>query len=664
MTTRPHTFSRLAFALTTTMIVGLGLASVTSPGGCGTGRDDDFQIRLVKSTGVTTECGPGEWNDTTEPSGGGMFVDITSQSGLDFHRAVGPPGTYFLPEINGSGGAMFDYDGDGDLDIYLVNSGRSPHAVGDFSASVNTANCLYRQQADGTFSDVTATAGLGDTGYGVGCAAGDVDNDGDLDIVVTNYGPDRLFLNDGQGHFKDVTRTAGLTSSGWGCSAAFCDYDRDGRLDLFITQYGEKDPLTHDHTCNYGNGQPGYCSSAYYAPSTDRLFHNDGPGPDGVVRFRDVTTAAELHWHNGKGTGYCVIPADLNADGWPDFYVANDMYPNRLWINQKDGTFRDVGPKTGAAFNRHGLHEASMGLAIGDVDSDGDPDLLATHMTDETNTLYINDSGQFHDLTHKWKLADTSRRHTGWGVALIDLDHDGFLDIPLVNGLVIPCKQRHDINEHNPPTGVITIDQLTRTGKTLIASPKTHWARYHDRNQLYFNTGKSSFVERTDQGGDFSRTPASGRALIHGDIDNDGDVDLLVTDLNGRARLFRNDVRKIGHWLLLRVTDPRHQRDAYGAEVVIVEGERRHHRIVNSAGSYLASHDPRVHVGLKAKQFDHIQVRWPDGPQNWETFDGGDTDRRLSLVRGEGTTAKAPPPVPSQPNTQPDAPPGVSGVNR
>ena len=663
MTIRAHAVSCLDSALATTVVVGLAVASATITAGCGPGTEDNFQIRLIQSTGVTTECGPGEWTIETEGPEAEMFVDITSESGLDFQRAVGPPGTYFLPEINGSGGAMFDYDGDGDLDIYLVNSGRSPHAVGDFPANLNTANRLYRQQADGTFSDVTASAGLGDTGYGIGCAAGDVDNDGDLDIVVTNYGPDRLFLNDGQGHFLDVTQAAGLTSSGWGCSAAFSDYDRDGRLDLFITQYGAPDPSTHDHACNYGNGQPGYCSPAYYAPSTDRLFHNDGPGPDGVVRFRDVTTAAELHWHNGKGTGFCVVPADFNQDGWPDFYVANDMYPNRLWINQKDGTFRDAGPETGAAFNRHGLHEASMGVAVGDVDSDGDPDLLATHITDETNTLYINDAGQFHDVTHKWDLADPSRRHTGWGVALIDLDHDGFLDIPLVNGLVVPCKLRHDINEANPPTGVITIDQLTRTGKASIASPTPHWAKYHDRNQLYFNTGEGRFVERTELGGDFSRTTASGRSLIHGDIDNDGDVDLLVTDLNGHARLFRNDTRKIGHWLLLRVIDPRHQRDAYGAEVVIVEGEQRYYRMVNPAGSYLASHDPRVHVGLKTRHFDQIRVRWPDGPQHWETFDGGETDRRLSLTRGEGTTANRRPPASLQPTAQPDALPGPSGAN-
>ena len=217
MTTRPHAFSRLAFGLTTAMIVGLGLASVTNTGGCAPGLDDDFQARLVKSPGVTTACGPGDWTNRAEPPEVGMFVDITSESGLVFHRAVGPPGTYFLPEINGSGGAMFDYDGDGDLDIYLVNSGRSPHAVGDFPPTVSTANVLYRQQADGTFADVTAAAGLGDTGYGIGCAAGDVDNDGDLDIVVTNYGPDRLFLNDGQGHFLDVTQAAGLECDDRSC---------------------------------------------------------------------------------------------------------------------------------------------------------------------------------------------------------------------------------------------------------------------------------------------------------------------------------------------------------------------------------------------------------------------------------------------------------------
>ena len=640
----------VTMAITIGAVVALGIS-----GGCGDDPGDRQQFRLLTQTGVDTECGAGEWNGPAQSEAGGMFVDISDEVGLDFQRAVGPPGTYFLPEINGSGGAMFDCDGDGDLDIYLVNSGPSPHAVGTFPPSQRTENRLYAQQADGTLRDVTADSGLGDTGYGIGCAIGDVDNDGDPDVLVTNFGRDRLFLNDGIGHFTDVSDAAGLNSDGWANSAAFCDYDRDGRLDLFITHYGTDSPEPHRQACNYGDGKSGYCSPAYYDPSTDLLLHNEGPGPDGVVRFRDVTIAAKLDWHQAKGAGFCVVAADFNRDGWPDFYVANDLYANRLWINQQDGTFEDLGAQSGAAFNRLGRHEASMGLAMGDVDSDGDPDLLATHITDETNTLYLNNHGQFHDVTRTWKLELPSRRHTGWGVALIDLDHDGLLDLPLVNGLVVPCQQRTNSNNPDRPTGVISVDVLRDSGKATIDDPRRHWAQYHDRNQVFFNTGQGSFVERTDEAGDFTRETNSGRALIHGDFDNDGDLDLLVTTVEGRARLYRNDVTKSGHWLRLKVIDPAHHRDAYGAEVVVVAGDRRYHRIVNPASSYLASHDPRVHVGLATSHFDRIDVRWPDGSRRWESFAGGSADREIRLARGGGTVR--------DPDTQPDTPPDAPGAH-
>ena len=633
-----------------------GLVACGIGSGCDNHPGDDQQFHLVTESSVTTECGPGERSGPGQTQAAGMFVDISDEVGLDFQRAVGPPGTYFLPEINGSGGAMFDYDGDGDLDIYLVNSGPSPHAAGEFPPSQRTENRLFRQEADGTLLDVTADSGLGDTGYGIGCAIGDVDNDGDPDVLVTNFGRDRLFLNDGHGHFRDATDAAGLQSSGWANSAAFCDYDRDGRLDLFITHYGTDSPESHRQACNYGNGQAGYCSPAYYDPSTDLLLHNEGPGSDGVVRFRDVTTAAKLHWHQAKGAGFCVVAADFNRDGWPDFYVANDLYGNRLWINQQDGTFKDLGAQSGAAFNRQGLHEASMGLAMGDVDSDGDLDLLATHITDETNTLYLNRNGQFHDVTQEWKLELPSRRHTGWGVALIDLDHDGFLDIPLVNGLVVPCQQRTNSNDPDRPTGVITIDVLKDSGQATVKDPSRYWSQYDDRNQVFFNTGHNSFLERTDEAGDFSRETYSGRALIYGDFDNDGDLDLLVTTVGGRARLYRNDVRKTGHWLRLKVTDPAHRRDAYGAEVIVVAGDHRYHRFVNPASSYLASNDPRVHVGLKDSHFDRIDVRWPDGSRRWESFAGGDSDREIRLTRGGGTERADDPTDNPQPATSPGAP--------
>ena len=594
---------------------------------------------------ATRNCGPGEWTGPAADATG-FFSDITDQVGLDFERAIGPLGTYFLPEINGSGGAMFDYDNDGDMDIYLVNSGRSPRALGELPSSLRTENRLFRQESDGSFVDVTAESGLGDTSYGISCAVGDIDNDGDLDVLVTNYGRDRLFLNLGPNEkgvvrFRDATEAVGITSDGWANSAAFCDYDRDGFLDLFITQYGSEAFDAHKRACDYGGGHVGYCSPLEFNPSTDVLFHNDGPGPDGVVRFSDVTTRAGIDSDRAKGTGFCVVPADFNQDGWADFYVANDMYPNRLWINQQDGTFKDLGLQTGSAYNFLGRGEASMGLAMGDVDSDGDWDLLSTHFTDETNTLYINDRGQFRDATEQWQLGLPSRRHTGWGVAFVDLDHDGYLDIPLVNGLALPCQWRN--SDADRQGDVIDLDALAQSGQATVADPAAYWSEYTDRNQVYFNSGTGHFTERTADGGDFCRVPNSGRALVYGDVDNDGDVDLLVTTTGGRARLYRNEIDKSGHWLRLVVTDPATRRDAYGAELVIVCGDQKHHRILNPASSFLASHDPRVHVGLAAQAYDRIEVRWPNGSRDWEIFPGGSADRQVRLERGSGTPSRQKP---------------------
>ena len=626
----------LAFAVS---CLGLALVGL----GCGSDKDngDTPHVPGTSTTDATRNCGPTEWTGPAAGDPSGLFVDITDKVGLDFQRAIGPLGTYFLPEINGSGGAMFDYDGDGDLDIYLVNSGKSPKAVGELPKSLRTENRLYRQEPDGQFTDVTADSGLGDTNYGISCAIGDVDNDGDPDVLLTNYGQDRLYLNDGQGHFQDVSDAAGITSSGWATSAAFCDYDRDGRLDLFITQYGTELFDGHKKACDYGGGHVGYCSPLEFRPSNDVLFHNEGPGKNGVVQFRNVTNAAGIALETARGTGFCVVPGDFNHDGWTDFYVANDMYPNRLWVNNKDGTFNELGLQTGSAYNFLGRGEASMGLAIGDVDSDGDWDLFSTHFTDETNTLYINDRGQFRDATEQWQLGLPSRRHTGWGVAFVDLDHDGYLDIPLVNGLALPCQWRN--SDADRQGDVIDLDALAQSGQATVADPAAYWSEYTDRNQVYFNSGTGHFTERTADGGDFCRIPNSGRALVYGDVDNDGDVDLLVTTTGGRARLYRNEIDKSGHWLRLVVTDPATRRDAYGAELVIVCGDQKHHRILNPASSFLASHDPRVHVGLAAQAYDRIEVRWPNGSRDWEIFPGGSADRQVRLERGSGTPSRQKP---------------------
>ncbi|MFV2068403.1 MAG: CRTAC1 family protein [Pirellulales bacterium] len=561
----------------------------------------------------------------------GQFLflrEISDEVGLDFQHAVGPPGTYFTPEINGAGGALFDYDNDGDLDIYLVNSGRSPKAEAEFPPGTRIENRLFQQQSDGTLIDVTAESGLGDTGYGIGCAVGDVDNDGHLDVYVTNYGPDRLFRNLGDGTFSDITDLAGIANPDWGTCAAFFDYDRDGWLDLMVVNFTADPVHGHSVACGFLEGRVSYCGPHRFVSTADRLFHNDGVQTDlqgrRSVRFTDVTASAGLG--EALTSGFGLVCADFNGDRWPDIYIASDMSPNRLWINRADGTFRDEAIPRGAAINRHGLSQGSMGVAAGDIDGDGDFDLIATNLTFESAVLYLNDgAGYFVDATRQTGLEMPSRRHTGWGVGLLDLDHDGDLDLPMANGFVVPRGSGF------PPHGEDAF--VLRTEKIKV--PGNFWREYADTNILLFNDGNGEFRDVSPRGGDFGAAIGSARALIYGDLDDDGDLDFLVTNCGERARLYRNEIPKSGHWLAVRAFDPRLHRDAYGAEIIVTAGGRRLVRLLSPCSSYLASNDVRVHFGLGPEpRYEEIFVRWPDGLD--ERFPAGSADQTVMLRRGEG----------------------------
>ncbi|MGC1274943.1 MAG: CRTAC1 family protein [Planctomycetaceae bacterium] len=560
------------------------------------------------------------------------FTDVTEEMGLDFRHVVGPLGTYYMPESIGAGGALFDYDGDGRLDVYLVNCGRSPDATGEFPPGTRTENRLYRQTESGTLEDVTAASGLGDTGYGAGCAIGDVDNDGRPDVYIANYGADRLYANNGDGTFTDVTEAAGIRNTEWGVCPAFFDYDRDGLLDLVVVNYTADPVYQHSVACGFREGTVSYCGPHKFLPTVDRLFHNDGVHEDErgrrVVRFSDVTDEAGL---SGADTfGFGVICADFDRDGWPDVFVANDGAPNRLWMNQRDGTFREEALLRGVALNGDGKAEAGMGTAVGDVDGDGAPDLIVTHLSLETTTLYRNDgNGYFVDATAQSGVDTATLMHTGWGAALVDLDHDGSLDLPLVHGLVVPCHSGFPFHGE---------DQF-QVRHDVSDDPEAFWRDYHDRNRLLFGDGRGGFRDAGRIGGDFCAARGSGRALISGDLDDDGDVDFLVTNCGGPARLYRNDLPKQGHWLRVRAVDPRWGRDAYGAEIVVKAGDRRFHRLANPAYSYLASNDARVHFGIgDSGRYDEIVVHWPDGPvaEATEAFPGGLADHAVTLRRGEG----------------------------
>jgi hypothetical protein len=532
------------------------------------------------------------------PKGPLLFADYTDEVGLRFTHDAGPvpQGTrYFLPQIVGSGAAVFDFDGDGLLDLYLLTNG------GPDSPATNR---LYRQLPGGRFEDVTAGSGLDLGGYNMGVAIGDVNNDGLPDVLVTRYTGLRLFLNLGGGRFRDITHEAGLEGPLWGTSAAFFDYDRDGWLDLVVANYLEYDPT---RVCAIGSQGADYCPPQSFTGQVATLFHNLGPTAKGAVAFQDITLAAGL---GRPGFGLGVVCADFTGDGWPDIFVANDGFPNFLWVNRHDGTFIEEAVPRGLAYNVLGQQQANMGVALGDVDGDGLLDLFVTHESHENHTLWRQGPrGVFRDRTGESGLAAPRWKGTGFGTVLADFDHDGNLDLALVNG---------------------------RVHRGKAPGPGPFWESYAQRSQLFLNQGGGRFEDVSPANDPFCSTLVVGRGLAWLALDGDGAVHLLRTEVGGPARLFRNVAAKKGQWLLVRAVDPElGGRDVYGAEVVVRAGGRRWVGLVNPATSYLCSNDPRVHFGLgTVDRVDGIEVTWPDGSR--EEFPASVADRLLVLPKGGG----------------------------
>lgn len=528
-----------------------------------------------------------------------LFEDATARSSLDFLHDSGATGTYFMPEHVGSGAALFDCDNDGRLDVLFVQCA---------GAGGRAKNRLFRQEQDGSFRDASDGSGLDVSGHGMGAACGDVNNDGLVDALLTEYGAARLFLNRGGGKFHEATSSAGLDNARWATAAAFFDYDRDGWLDLVVVNYLDYSPT---HKCFDAAGVQEYCGPQNFQGTVTRLFRNLGGAEK--VAFEDVTVRSGLARHTGPGLG--VLCADFDGDRWPDILVADDGRPNRLFMNRRDGTFVEEAAQRGIAYNVMGGSAANMGIAHGDANGDGLFDVFVTHLTQEQHALWIqNPRGLFQDVTAMFGLVNPAWRGTGFGAVFIDFDHDGWEDLAFVNGLV---------KRGNDPA-------------PRVEGLKPFWSPYAQRNQLFLNGGNGRFTDVSLANPDFCGRASVGRGLACGDLDNDGDIDLVATSTGGPAQFFRNSAAKRGHWLVIRAIDPKlGGRDAHGAEIIVEAGERKFWRLVQPSYSYLVSNDPRAHFGLgTVASINTIRVLWPDGSE--EYFEGGKVDRHITLSRGAG----------------------------
>lgn len=504
-----------------------------------------------------------------------QFVDVTQEAGIHWKHVDGRSGQKYFMETLGSGAAFFDYDSDGDPDLYFVNGAPLPGYV---SQEIPT-NCLYENNGDGTFTDVTETAGVGDTGYGHGCAVGDYNNDGQLDLYVTNYGTNRLYRNNGNGTFTEVAESAGVTESRWSTSCAFADYDRDGNLDLYVVNYIVFD-IDENPWCGLKEkGIRAYCEPDNFIAQSDTLYRNNGDGT-----FTDVTKTTGIYNTTGKGLG--VVWGDYNNDGAADIYIANDSTENFFYRNSGDGTFEEIGFMVGVALSEDGVAENGMGTAFGDWNNDGWLDLTVTNYAQQTNTLYHNDAdGFFTDATTTTKTAQITYPYLGWATAFIDYDNDGYQDLFVANG---------HLHEN--------LAELGQEGT------------YGQRNLLFRNNANGTFTEVSETLGPGMTLEDVSRGATFADYDLDGDIDIIVTNSNTAPRLLRNDGGNRKSWLQIRLTGTKGSTDAIGARVKVTTGKLTQTREVQSGDGYLSQRDLTLHFGIgDSEQVDSIEVQWQRG---------------------------------------------------
>ncbi len=539
-------------------------------------------LLLISSVG----CGRQE-HVAVEPADAGrpasdLLVDVTQIAGIKFVHDAVRKGEFLFPEISGAGCGFLDYDNDGYLDIYFVQSGRNlmqPETAGK-------PNRLYRNRGDGTFEDVTARSGAGDTGYGQGMACGDYNRDGFVDIYVANVGgPSRLLKNNGNGTFRDVTETAGVANGNWAITPAFFDYDHDGFLDLFATNYVNWS-VEKNLVGKTKNGQRDYVGPRSFPARSAMLYHNNGDGT-----FTDVTAVAGIDKAFGAGMG--IICADLNDDGWVDVYVANDSWANQLWINQGDGTFQDQALESGCALNSAGFGLASMGTNAEDLDGDGHLDLFTTNYHAQGAILYLQETkGIFTDATRRVRLFGPTAARTGFGACFLDLFNDGSPCVYIGNGAAI-------------------------AGGEIDASDNS----YAQRDVvLQWSEQESSFADITARIGSSMDSAYTSRGVAVGDYDNDGAVDVLISHNDGPARLLRNVGTQGNHWLMVRCLDHDGKSDVIGAKVLVTVAGKTRRRDVIVNYSYASVCDARIHFGLGSQTVaDRVVVRWPGGAESvWD----------------------------------------------
>ncbi len=565
-----------------------------------------------------------------------QFTDVAPSAGISFRHANGKTGRYYFLETVASGGGFIDYDGDGDLDVYLLNGA----AIPGFEPARPLSSVLYRNEGDGSFTDVTDQAGAGNVGgYGMGMAVADYDNDGDDDLFVTNYGENVLYRNEGDGTFRDVTAQAAVSvprNPTFSTSAAFLDYDRDGHLDLYVCAYVEFDFETNKRCVR--DGIQSYCGPDIYEGAADLLYRNDGDGT-----FTDVSAIAGIANPAGKGLG--VVGGDYDGDGWTDIFVANDLTPDFLYRNNGDGTFTDVALLAGVAYGEDGVARAGMGVDFGDYDRDGAPDIYVTNFSLEPNSLHRNNgNGTFTETTFGAGVGNPTLLFLGFGTAFEDFDHDGWPDLFAANGHVI--------------------DNISLFDPTIT---------YEQTNQLFLNDGNGRFTDVSDRAGAPFQVARVHRGAAFGDVDNDGDVDVLVTTVNDVPLLLRNDgvggrgarggaggngergalgASGGGGYgaagaggnppsLLVSTEGVQSNRNGIGARVTVVTDAVRQMREVRSAYSYLAANDLRAHFGLGAHAgADTVLVDWPSGARDVAT--GVEGGQWITIREGAGIVSRTP----------------------